>query len=85
MNRLLRYVSGMFNYLPEGCAVSVKMLRRPAVEAMTGLGRSSIYDLMSRGKFPRPIKLTAKAVGWPESVIQDWLEERIAATPDAAT
>ena len=64
--------------------MSMKILRRPAVEAMTGLGRSSIYDLMAKGQFPKPIKLTAKAVGWPEAVIQDWLDERIAATPDAA-
>lgn len=53
-----------------------KHLRRPAVQEITGLSRSTIYDLMSRGEFPRPIKLTGKAVGWPESAIAEWLKSR---------
>lgn len=56
-----------------------KHLRRPAVEEITGLKRSSIYLLMSRGQFPRPIKLTSKAVAWPESAIAEWLAQRAAA------
>lgn len=51
-------------------------LRRPAVEEITGLSRTTIYNLMSKGEFPRPIKLTGKAVGWPESKIAKWLEDR---------
>lgn len=53
------------------------ILRRPDVERRTGLSRSSIYLLMSRGQFPRPThKLTAKAVGWSEDVIAQWLTSR---------
>ena len=53
-----------------------KHLRRPAVEQLTGLSRSTIYDLMSKGAFPRPVRLTAKAVAWPESQIIAWLAQR---------
>lgn len=53
-----------------------KHLRRRAVEELTGLGRSTIYLLMSRGEFPRPVKLTNKAVAWPEGRIIDWLKKR---------
>jgi prophage regulatory protein len=53
-----------------------KHLRRRAVEELTGLSRSTIYDLMSKGAFPRPVRLTAKAVAWPESEITAWLEAR---------
>lgn len=53
-----------------------KYLRRPAVEAMTGLSRSTIYNLMNRREFPRPVRLTKKAVAWPESAIANWLESR---------
>ncbi|MFQ6755323.1 AlpA family transcriptional regulator [Cereibacter sphaeroides] len=56
-----------------------KHLRRPAVEEATGLSRSAIYELMSKGQFPRPVKLTGKAVAWPESAIAEWLAERAAA------
>jgi len=51
-------------------------LRRSAVEDLTGLSRSSIYDLMAKGHFPRPVRLTAKAVAWPESTIVAWLASR---------
>lgn len=53
-----------------------KHLRRRAVEDITGLSRSTIYDLMGKGQFPRPVKLTAKAVAWPESAVSDWLNSR---------
>ncbi|EYD77114.1 DNA-binding protein, putative [Rubellimicrobium mesophilum DSM 19309] len=53
-----------------------KHLRRPAVQEITGLSRSAIYTLMAKGEFPKPIKLTAKAVAWPESAIAKWLAER---------
>lgn len=53
-----------------------KHLRRRAVEDITGLSRSTIYDLMGKGQFPRPVKLTGKAVGWPESAVSAWLNSR---------
>ncbi|QBX34675.1 AlpA family transcriptional regulator [Paracoccus liaowanqingii] len=56
-----------------------KHLRRRAVEEITGLSRSTIYDLMGKGQFPRPVKLTSKAVGWPESALSDWLNSRTSA------
>ena len=53
-----------------------KHLRRAAVQDLTGLSRSTIYDLMAKGQFPRPVRLTGKAVAWPESVIAEWLAQR---------
>jgi prophage regulatory protein len=53
--------------------------RLPAVRAYTGLSTTTIYDLMAKGKFPRPVKLTGRAVAWPESKIADWLAARQAA------
>ncbi len=51
-------------------------LRRPAVEAATGLSRSSLYAMMDAGEFPRPIRIGKRAVAWPESAIAEWLAER---------
>lgn len=51
-------------------------LRRPAVEAATGLSRSSIYALMDAGDFPRPIRIGKRAVAWPQSAIENWLASR---------
>ena len=53
-----------------------KILRRRDVEAVTGLGRSTIYQMMADGLFPKPVRLTSKAVGWHEADIAEWLESR---------
>lgn len=59
------------------------ILRRKQVEARTGLARSTIYLRIQDGTFPRPINLGARAVGWLESEVSDWIAGRIAARVDA--
>ena len=59
------------------------ILRRPEVEARTGLACSTIYDGIKAGTFPAPIQLGPKAVGWVESEINAWLAARVVAR-DAA-
>ncbi len=51
--------------------------RLPEVMARTGLGRSSIYDKVSKGEFPPPINLGPRAVGWIAEEIIDWIQTRI--------
>jgi prophage regulatory protein len=58
------------------------LIRRKEVENQVALGRSAIYKLMSLGQFPRPIKLTNKAVAWQQSAINSWIESRIAASDE---
>ena len=53
-----------------------KHYRRTELEKLTGLSRSTIYALMDKGEFPRPVRMTTKAVAWPESKITEWLEQR---------
>ena len=53
-----------------------KLLRRPEVESLTGLSRSTLYDWMNRGELPQPVKLGTRLVAWRESDIADWLESR---------
>ncbi|WP_288939240.1 AlpA family transcriptional regulator [uncultured Roseovarius sp.] len=57
------------------------ILRRPDVERITGLSRSTLYAMMAEGEFPKPIRLGKRAVGWREADIAAWLESR---TTDAA-
>ena len=54
-----------------------KILRRREVEARTGFARSTIYLKVSQGEFPKPIKLGARAVGWLEGEIEEWLDEKV--------
>ena len=55
----------------------------PQVLQATALSRSTVYAMMKVGRFPKPMKLGERAVGWSEAEIADWLESRIAAR-DAA-
>lgn len=52
------------------------ILKLPDVIKKTTLSRSSIYSYINQGHFPRPIRLGVKSVGWLDSEIQAWLEER---------
>lgn len=49
------------------------VLRLREVILRTGLSRSTIYERMSRGAFPRPIRLGERAVGWRDSDIEAWI------------
>ena len=54
-----------------------KILRLRQVMAKTGLARSTIYDLIKKESFPKPIKLAAKIVGWLENEIEEWISTQI--------
>ena len=58
--------------------VRVRILRLPEVQRRTGLSRSTIYVRLDRGLFPKPVSLGARAVGWIESEVDEWIRERIA-------
>lgn len=55
-----------------------RMLRRPEVERLTGLARSTIYEWMARGEFPLSVKLGLRAVAWRERDVLAWLASRAA-------
>lgn len=56
-----------------------KFLRRTSVQEMTGLSRSTLYDLMAKGTFPRPIPVGTKAVRWVDTEIHAWMAAKISA------
>lgn len=60
------------------------ILRLSRVRAHTGLSRSSIYLRMSEGRFPRPVSLGGRAVGWLQSEIEEWINQRVAASRKVA-
>ena len=49
--------------------------RLPDVMKVTGLSRSSIYLAVSKDKFPKPMKIGRRAIGWSESSIEDWIQK----------
>jgi len=60
--------------------MSQKVMRLPKVQQKVGLSRSTIYVLISKCEFPKNISLGDRAVGWLEADIDQWLDDRIAAS-----
>jgi prophage regulatory protein len=59
--------------------MAYQILRLPHVKTQTGLSRSSIYQRIADGSFPKQFSLGGgRAVGWLESDIQNWIKERLA-------
>ena len=57
-----------------------RFLRLKAVEEITGLKKSAIYERISRGKFPKPIPLgdsPNSPVAWSEEEIANWQAQRL--------
>ncbi|HEY1246192.1 MAG TPA: AlpA family phage regulatory protein [Hyphomicrobiaceae bacterium] len=52
-------------------------LRDAEVTAITGLSRSSRYELMAENppRFPRPIRLSRNRVAWSAREISEWQEQ----------
>lgn len=56
--------------------VPMYVIRRKQVQAKTGLARSTMYLKIKLGSFPKPIKLGARASGWVESEVDQWIVQK---------
>lgn len=56
----------------------IYLLRRLDVEKMTSLSKTSIYNLIKDGDFPRPIRLLDNKVTWVDQEVQAWIANKIA-------
>ena len=54
-----------------------RIVRLPEVMARTGLSRSTIYVRLGQGSFPKPVQLGARAVGWIEAEVDEWIRRQI--------
>jgi prophage regulatory protein len=64
----------------------MKLIRLPETLAKTGLSRTRLYEAVAAGTFPRPAKLGphARAIGFLESEVDDWIAARLADRETAA-
>ncbi len=66
--------------MAEQLNTALAIIRLKQVQTRTGRSRSSIYADAKVGRFPAPINIGPRAVGWLETEINEWLAERIAAS-----
>jgi prophage regulatory protein len=67
----------------------VIFLRLPEVKAVTGLSKSSLYELIRANSFPASVRLGPRTVAWVKSEVRQWAADRIltsrSATPHLST
>lgn len=54
-----------------------RILRLTEVKSQTGLSRSTIYQWIKDGEFPRQIRLGERAVGWLYAEVEAWIIRRV--------
>jgi prophage regulatory protein len=54
-----------------------RLLRLPQVCDITGVKRSMIYQMEAEHRFPRRIKIGARAVVWLEEEVRAWVAQRV--------
>lgn len=64
----------------KGLGMTHKIIRLNQVKERTGLSRSTLYSLIKEKKFPAPVAIGIRAVGWLSSDIDAWIETRIQAS-----
>jgi len=53
-----------------------KVLKINEVVELTSLPRSTVYFLIKKRKFPKPIRLSDRRVGWLYRDIVEWLNKK---------
>jgi prophage regulatory protein len=60
----------------EGANMPKKIYRLREVLGVTGLSRTVLYRLIKLGRFPAPLRLSERAVGWDSDGVEQWVESR---------
>jgi prophage regulatory protein len=66
-----------------GWRSSTAILRRPDVQAETGLSRSTLYLRIKQGLWTQPVNLGGRTVGWPAREVHALNAARIAGKSDS--
>jgi prophage regulatory protein len=54
-----------------------EFVRLPQVLYLTGLGKTSIYKLMSNNAFPMPISFGTRRIAWRYNDVRLWIKQKI--------
>ena len=52
------------------------LLRKRQLLLVIPIGKTTLYDEIAKGRFPRPIKIGRRASAWLKSEVETWLAER---------
>ena len=60
-----------------------RALKLKEVVGLVSLSSATIYRMMSRGEFPRPVRIGVRATGWRSDEIEKWLASRPQTIPES--
>ena len=53
-----------------------RLMRLPEVLDITGVSKSSLYEMIRQARFPAPVGISVRAVGWRSEDVDVWLKAR---------
>jgi len=65
----------------------IRLMRLPEVMKLVGLSRTTVYELIKRSQFPKPVKPSQRVSAWCSDEVEQWVESRRKASalePEAA-
>lgn len=60
-------------------APALQFIRQDEVLSRTKLSRSTLYELVNAGSFPKPLKLGERINAWPLTEIDEWMRAQMIA------
>jgi prophage regulatory protein len=79
MHKLLRLHCALQNTAESngGFDMQHRFIRLHELTAVTGMSRSTIYNRMKDGSFPRSYQLGARLVAWLEKDVESWMASKV--------
>ncbi len=65
--------------------MTTTLIKLHEVTRITALSRSTIYQAIHDGRFPKPLKTGARGVAWLEQEVLDWIAARPRAGADRSS
>ena len=59
-----------------------RTLKLEEVLGLVSLSSATVYRMMSRGEFPRPVRVGERRTGWRSDEIEEWLASRPYTAPE---
>lgn len=57
------------------------LLRLPEVMRLSGYSRSTLYALIAQGLYPKPVKISERAVAWPSHEVESMIGALVSRRP----
>lgn len=62
--------------MEDGVEERLSVLRPRQVCHLLGISRGSLHAKVRAGEFPKPLQLGERSIGWRQSDIRAWLDQR---------